>query len=63
MIQEGERLRKQLEKHKKEAEERAKAEKKAKGENVDMTAMESVKADFKIQTVPIEKKVVVDDAK
>ena len=63
MIQEGEKLRKQLEKHKKEAEERAKAEKKAKGENVDMTAVESVEADFKIQTVPNEKKeVVVDDA-
>ena len=48
MIQEGEKLRKKLEKHKKEAEERAKAEKEAKGENVDMTAVESVEADFKI---------------
>jgi hypothetical protein len=59
MIQEGDKLRKQLEKQQKEAEERAKN---AEGGNVDMTAVELVEADVKIQTVPNEKKGVVDDA-
>jgi hypothetical protein len=62
MIQEGEKLRKQFEKQRKEAEVRAKAAKKVKEGSVDMTAVEPIKADFKIQTVPNQKPEVADDA-
>jgi hypothetical protein len=53
MVQEGDMLRKQLEKRKKEAEEGAK---KAKGENVDMTSVEPVGADSKSRRCRMRKR-------
>ncbi len=61
MIQQREKLRKQLEKQKKEVE-KAKAHMNAKDGSVDMTAIEPVEADFKIQMAANEKKEVADDA-
>jgi hypothetical protein len=54
-------LRKQLERQSKEAEERAKAQQTTKQGSVDVTAVEPVEADFKIQTAPNEKKEMADD--